>query len=73
MKIPAKYDAPTIITALEKAAKYICTTRCGLCPHVVVQYPCPKECTLDTMAWECWMQHFLDQAGHSRPQENSHK
>lgn len=64
MKAQAEHERSTVITALEKAAKYICTTRCGQCPHVVVQYPCPHDCTLDTMAWECWMQYFLDQAGH---------
>ncbi|OGQ86400.1 MAG: hypothetical protein A2512_05540 [Deltaproteobacteria bacterium RIFOXYD12_FULL_56_24] len=53
-------DTSTLTTALEKAAKHICTARCGRCPHVVEQYPCPKECNLDTIAWECWMQFFLE-------------
>ncbi len=62
MKTPAEHDNSILATALEKAAKHICTTRCGLCPHAAMQYPCPHDCTLDTMAWECWMQFFLDRA-----------
>jgi hypothetical protein len=61
MKTQAEPDNPTLTTALEKAAKHICTARCGRCPNVVEQYPCPKECNLDTVAWECWAQYFLDQ------------
>lgn len=61
MKTPIHHDTLTLSTALEKAAKHICTARCGRCPHVVEQYPCPGECTLDTMAWECWAKYFLDQ------------
>lgn len=44
--------------AFEKAAKYICTYRCGLCPMVVEQFTCPKECDLETLAWQCWMIFF---------------
>ncbi|MFA7382410.1 MAG: hypothetical protein WC001_03090 [Desulfurivibrionaceae bacterium] len=66
-----QHDVSVLSTALEKAAKHICTSRCGLCPHVVEQYPCPGDCTLDTVAWECWTQYFLDQANHSQAQENS--
>jgi len=67
MKTPMEHNTPTTLaTALEKAAKHICTTRDGLCPHVVFQHPCPTDCTLDTIAWECWMRFFLDQANPSR-------
>ena len=62
MKPSGKYDCSTLTAALEKAAKHICTARCALCPHAALQHPCPTECTLDTMAWECWMKYFLDQA-----------
>lgn len=67
-----KHSTPTTLTtALEKAAKHICTARSGLCPHVVEQYPCPGACTLDTTAWECWAQYFLDQATPSRSRKNT--
>ena len=72
MKTPIKHNNPkTLTTALEKAAKHICTARSGLCPHMVEQYPCPSDCTLDTTAWECWAQYFLDQATPARPQNNT--
>ena len=71
MKTPIQHDNPTLTTALEKAAKHICTARSGLCPHAVFQHPCPSDCTLDTIAWECWVRFFLDQANHSQPQENT--
>ena len=71
MKTPIQHDKPTLSTALEKAAKHICTSRSGLCPHVVEQYPCPSDCTLDTTAWECWAQYFLDQATPSRSRKNT--
>ena len=44
--------------ALEKAAKYVCTMKCGLCPLVVEQYPCPRRCTLATKPWQCWLAYF---------------
>ena len=66
MKTQVEPDNPTLTTALEKAAKHICTARNGLCPHAVFQHPCPTDCTLDTVAWECWAQYFLDQATPSR-------
>ena len=62
MKTQVEPDNPTLTTALEKAAKHICTARSGLCPHVVEHYPCPNACTLDTTAWECWVRFFLDRA-----------
>jgi len=66
MTTPEHADRETLAAALEKAAKHICTSRCGLCPNVVEQYPCPQECSLETMAWHCWQQYFLDQAEEGR-------
>ncbi|MEW6501945.1 MAG: hypothetical protein ACOY8P_04705 [Thermodesulfobacteriota bacterium] len=48
--------------ALEKAAKYICTAKCGLCPMVVEKYPCPRQCTLTTKPWQCWAAYFAEMA-----------
>lgn len=62
MKTARQPDTAALSTALEKAAKHICTTRCGLCPNAALQHPCPSDCTLETMAWECWVRFFLDQA-----------
>lgn len=44
--------------ALEQAAKYICTSKCGLCPMVVEKYPCPQRCTTATKPWQCWIAYF---------------
>ncbi|MFZ5798715.1 MAG: hypothetical protein ACYCYR_12645 [Desulfobulbaceae bacterium] len=44
--------------AMEMAAKYICNHHCGRCPLLVVKFPCPGECTLDTVAWQCWITYF---------------
>lgn len=71
MKTRIKHNKPTLTSALENAAKHICTAKSGLCPHAVFQYPCPNVCTLDTIAWECWVRYFIDQAKHSRPQGNA--
>ena len=46
--------------ALEKAAKYICTYHCGKCPLVVENFPCPGQCTLETIAWHCWVAYFQE-------------
>jgi hypothetical protein len=48
--------------ALEKAAKYICTMKCGLCPMVVENMPCPQECDLETRPWRCWFAYFQSQS-----------
>jgi hypothetical protein len=61
----------TAATALEKAAKYLCTIRRGLCPHVVEQYPCPVDCNLDTLAWECWVHFFRKRAQDAQPDGNN--
>ena len=44
--------------ALESAAKYICTMKCGMCPMTVEQFPCPQSCTLDVQPWQCWISYF---------------
>ena len=46
------------MNTLEIAAKYICTSKCGLCPMVVETFTCPQECHLETKAWQCWMTYF---------------
>lgn len=53
--------------ALERAAKYICTAKYGLCPMVVEKVACYRECTLEVEAWQCWQTFFLSQ----RPKNNS--
>ncbi|MCK9293909.1 MAG: hypothetical protein M0P70_02405 [Desulfobulbaceae bacterium] len=50
------------LKALEKAAKYICTIKCGLCPMVVENIPCPQECNLETLPWQCWFAYFRAQS-----------
>jgi hypothetical protein len=54
--------------ALERAAKYICTAKWGLCPMVVEKYPCPQRCTLHTKPWQCWVAYFaaMQQAASAR-------
>jgi hypothetical protein len=47
--------------ALEKAAKYICTSNCGLCPAIVEKYPCPENCDMETNPWQCWINFFSQQ------------
>lgn len=56
----SEYEA--VSKALEKAAKYICTLKCGLCPLVVENSPCPQECDLDTPPWQCWVAYFRAQS-----------
>jgi hypothetical protein len=48
--------------ALEKAAKYICNLKDGLCLMVVENMICRKVCTLDTLPWQCWLTHFKRKA-----------
>jgi hypothetical protein len=50
------------LKALEKAAKYICTIKCGLCPMVVENIPCPGECNLESLPWQCWFAYFQAQS-----------
>ncbi|MDH4322042.1 MAG: hypothetical protein OEV73_11165 [Desulfobulbaceae bacterium] len=49
--------------ALQKAAKYICTAKCGRCPAVEENFPCPADCDLETQAWQCWQIYFKQQTG----------
>ncbi|HIJ79680.1 MAG: hypothetical protein OEY01_13170 [Desulfobulbaceae bacterium] len=49
--------------ALEMAAKYICTIKCGQCPLVVEKFPCPQKCTLDVLPWQCWLAYFAKVKG----------
>ncbi|MGV1100511.1 hypothetical protein ACUUL3_14040 [Thiovibrio sp. JS02] len=44
--------------ALEKAAKYICTMKCGKCPMAAEKVQCPKACTMETLPWQCWVAYF---------------
>lgn len=46
------------ISALEKAAKYICTMLDGQCPMAQENIPCPTECTTQTIPWQCWVRYF---------------
>ena len=46
--------------ALEKAAKYICNLKDGLCPMVVENMQCRSVCTLETLPWQCWVVLFRD-------------
>lgn len=48
--------------AIEMAAKYICNHHCGRCPMLVVKFPCPAECGLETLAWQCWISYFQNLA-----------
>ena len=48
--------------ALEKAAKYICNLKDGLCPMVVEKMLCRTVCTLNTLPWECWLTLFKERA-----------
>lgn len=53
------------MNSLEIAAKYICTSKCGLCPMVVEEFTCPRECRIETKAWQCWMTYFRER-GHEK-------
>ncbi len=63
-----EHPAPTGGTAraLEKAAKYICTAKCGLCPLVVEKFPCQTECSTDTLPWRCWLAYFTRKASEEK-------
>lgn len=71
MTTPATAHDSSATAALAKAAKYLCTIRCGLCPHVVEQFPCPVDCNLDTLAWECWVHFFRAQAQDAQPRSSN--
>ncbi len=45
--------------ALEKAAKKICTLKCGLCPLKEEDFfGCQVPCHEDIRPWQCWVAHF---------------
>ena len=46
------------MNTLEIAAKYVCTSKCGLCPMVVEEFTCSSECRIDTKPWQCWITYF---------------
>ncbi len=47
--------------ALEKAAKIICTLKCGLCPHSEEGFSgCLSECDENILPWRCWVAHLRD-------------
>ncbi len=48
--------------AIEIAAKYICNHHFGRCPMMVVKFTCPATCSLDTVAWQCWIKYFQNLA-----------
>ena len=53
---------PATAKALEKAAKYICTLKCGRCPLVEERFPCQTECSTETLPWRCWLAYFIHKA-----------
>ncbi len=57
--------------SLEKAAKYICNTLDGLCPMMAEKFACPRECTLDTLPWQCWISFFNSQPATPKQEEQS--
>ncbi len=49
--------------ALEKAAKIICTMKCGLCPLREENFSgCPDICTEQTRPWRCWVAYLREVA-----------
>lgn len=56
------YDNSLDERTLEMAAKYICTMLDGLCPMVVEKTSCLTTCDLDTLPWQCWIDHFREKA-----------
>ncbi|MDF1577225.1 MAG: hypothetical protein RQ753_08160 [Desulfurivibrionaceae bacterium] len=49
------------VALLEKAAKYICNFREGLCPMVVEGFSCKWPCSEETLPWQCWIELFKEQ------------
>ncbi len=56
------------MNALEIAAKYTCTSKCGKCPMVVEDFACPEECRIETKAWQCWMTYFREKGLEKKPE-----
>lgn len=61
------------MNTLEVAAKYICTSKCGLCPMVVEKFTCPKECAIETKAWQCWMTYLRQRSAIKNKEEQQVK
>ncbi len=51
--------------ALERAAKYICTLKSGMCPMTEEKFTCRAECDLETLPWQCWIDFFKQRTGRS--------
>lgn len=52
-------DNTNLELALEKAAKIICSMKCGLCPIREDNFSgCPYACTEDIHPWRCWVDHL---------------
>jgi hypothetical protein len=44
---------------LEKAAKMICTLKCGRCPMQEENFRgCPDVCHEDIAPWQCWVAYL---------------
>ncbi|BCO10242.1 hypothetical protein GF1_26180 [Desulfolithobacter dissulfuricans] len=58
--------------ALEKAAKLICSLKCGLCPIREPDFSgCPFACTEDIRPWQCWVRHLKDRSATPHPPEKT--
>ncbi|MBU0663026.1 MAG: hypothetical protein KJ990_00630 [Proteobacteria bacterium] len=44
--------------ALEDAAKYICTIKCGMCPMAVEKFTCPYTYSVEVRPWQYWIAYF---------------
>ena len=48
-----------LTSALEHAAKLICTLKCGVCPIREKDFSgCPYTCNDEIRPWRCWMEHL---------------
>ena len=56
--------------ALTKAAKYVCTLKCGRCPMIVEGFACPTKCSLSTIPWQCWLAYFKTNIQHAQASES---
>jgi len=52
-------ENPVTQRALERAAKLICTLKCGVCPFREANFSgCPGPCTEEIRPWQCWVAHL---------------
>jgi len=64
MEVRQGEEILVIWRALEEAAKMICTLKCGRCPLREETFRgCPGECSEEVRPWQCWVAHFMEQAG----------